>query len=651
MPDKEMTMESKLVAPPRVPFLPRRPTVFFTHPLPHPLFFRSPTVTTPKRRSSSIARRSTAAPVTTTLSPIIVTSTTISPSRTTHRRTTPHSIPTTLIPPTTTIPPITTLSTPRSGMTIRSFEKITVEKGRTRRTRVRAEVLLKGKVVEEIRFKRDGEVDFDRRKRDIARRAIFSPSVQHFVSKDRSTVVTTSNSETDDILVIMQDTAPGTTSVFSNADRKIKKAYEEGLNGVEEIFDEIGSSLVRDLPHAGEAFEAAKKDLNKKMNGFKVEGAKTRNIAVRKAIELAATTDDGTANAMKESMKEYFVYDNSFVMMDGLLYSMPVVYSIVQSTTTPIQNSVNQMHGAVENYVTESLSGLREKMPPLTKTTEEIEKAMKKLLNDLTEKTNKKISGMISYETLDAINDMNPTDTQSVSVIQTGPGFSYVTLSSSAPSFSKSLNGTEERAKNAVDEYRKELEPYINGKMLSPEIFGNVPSHTEKTKSLNELLDKLSHKVDDFLHKDHPKSSVEAAKAIQSKPEEKEKLNEAMENATMYSYVPMLYNGWYTLAPVAFTQASDLATATSNQLNSFKGQAVNYAYSLLMDIFGQYQLALVPIEQAVSNMTETGSNIDSKLHETLPFAIAQATTEMPKDKKTALQQIVYSYVPTYPFFG
>lgn len=42
-----------------------------------------------------------------------------------------------------------------------------------------------------------------------------------------------------------------------------------------------------------------------------------------------------------------------------------------------------------------------------------------------------------------------------------------------------------------------------------------------------------------------------------------------------------------------------------------------------MDIFGQYQLALVPIEQAVSNMTETGSNIDSKLHETLPFAIAQ----------------------------
>lgn len=40
-------------------------------------------------------------------------------------------------------------------------------------------------------------------------------------------------------------------------------------------------------------------------------------------------------------------------MMDGLLYSMPVVYSIVQSTTTPIQNSVNQMHGAVENYVTE----------------------------------------------------------------------------------------------------------------------------------------------------------------------------------------------------------------------------------------------------------------------------------------------------------
>lgn len=45
-----------------------------------------------------------------------------------------------------------------------------------------------------------------------------------------------------------------------------------------------------------------------------VEGAKTRNIAVRKAIELAATTDDGTANAMKESMKEYFVYDNSFVV-------------------------------------------------------------------------------------------------------------------------------------------------------------------------------------------------------------------------------------------------------------------------------------------------------------------------------------------------
>lgn len=41
------------------------------------------------------------------------------------------------------------------------------------------------------------------------------------------------------ILVIMQDTAPGTTSVFSNADRKIKKAYEEGLNGVEEIFDEV----------------------------------------------------------------------------------------------------------------------------------------------------------------------------------------------------------------------------------------------------------------------------------------------------------------------------------------------------------------------------------------------------------------------------
>lgn len=123
---------------------------------------------------------------------------------------------------------------------------------------------------------------------------------------------------------------------------------------------------------------------------------------------------------MKESMKEYFVYDNSLVvseglpsilinpllsqMMDGLLYSMPVVYSIVQSATTPIQNSVNQMHGAVESYVTEvwtdsfdhhrflpfqSLSGLREKMPPLTKTTEEIEKAMKKLLNDLTEKTNK----------------------------------------------------------------------------------------------------------------------------------------------------------------------------------------------------------------------------------------------------------------------
>lgn len=29
----------------------------------------------------------------------------------------------------------------------------------------------------------------------------------------------------------------------------------------------------------------------------------------------------------------------------------------------------------------------------------------------------------------------------------------------------------------------------------------------------------------------------------------------------------------------------------------------------------------------------------------------QATTEMPKDKKTALQQIVYYYVPTYPFFG
>lgn len=166
MPDKEMTMESKLVAPPRVPFLPRRPTVLSTS-LPHPLFFRSPTVTTPKRRASSIARRSTAAPVTTTVPPITLPSTTISPTTTTHRRTTPHSIPTTLIPPTTTLPSSTTISTPRSGMTIRSFEKITVEKGRTRRTRVRAEVLLKGKVIEEIRFKRDGEVDFERRKRDI----------------------------------------------------------------------------------------------------------------------------------------------------------------------------------------------------------------------------------------------------------------------------------------------------------------------------------------------------------------------------------------------------------------------------------------------------------------------------------------------------
>lgn len=192
---------------------------------------------------------------------------------------------------------------------------------------------------------------------------------------------------------------------------------------------------------------------------------------------------------------------------------------------------------------------------------------------------------MISYETLDAINDMNPAEAQSVSVIQTGPGvrvsvewalfisslqFSYVTLSSSAPSFSKSLNGTEERAKSAVEEYRKELEPYVNGKMLSPEIFVSYlilmnswakiagkcafsqwedeksQWATGQTQSWGSLLLvivaplRIICQVDDFLHKDHPKSSVEAAKAIQSKPEEKEKLNEAMENATMYSYVPMV---------------------------------------------------------------------------------------------------------------
>ncbi|GMR48379.1 hypothetical protein PMAYCL1PPCAC_18574 [Pristionchus mayeri] len=484
-----------------------------------------------------------------------------------------------------------------------------------------------------------------------ARRAIASPSVNRFVSKDGSTVVTTSNSETDDILVVMQGTSPGTTSVFSNADRKMKRVYEEALDEVNQIFDEIGSNLVRDLPHSKEAFEAAKRDLGKKMEGWKEEGSNTRKETVRKAIELTATTDDETVERMKEGTNKYLVYDNSPVMMDGLLYSMPVVYSILQSASAPIQNSVNQMHGAVENYVTESLSGLREKMPPLSNTTEEIEKQMKKLLNELTEKTNKKISGLLSYETLDAINDMNPAETQSISVVQTGPGFSYVTFSSSVPSFSSSLNGTEERAKSAVEEYRKELEPYVNGKMLSPQIFGNVPAHEEKTKNINELLDKLSREVDEFLHKDHPKSSVEAAKEIQKNPEEKEKLKETMENATLYSYVPMLYNGWYSLAPVSFSQASNLATATSNQLNSLKGQAVNYAYSLLMDVFGLYQLALLPIQQAVSNMTETGPNIDSKLHESLPFAIAQATTEMPKEKKVALQQIVYYYMPSYPFFG
>lgn len=43
---------------------------------------------------------------------------------------------------------------------------------------------------------------------------------------------------------------------------------------------------------------------------------------------------------------------------------------------------------------------------------------------------------MISYETLDAINDMNPTDTQSVSVIQTGPGVGLLSIEPSNSSSS-----------------------------------------------------------------------------------------------------------------------------------------------------------------------------------------------------------------------
>ncbi|GMT37133.1 hypothetical protein PFISCL1PPCAC_28430 [Pristionchus fissidentatus] len=179
----------------------------------------------------------------------------------------------------------------RDTTLFRSFEKVSFHNGRPRWIPVRDEVLFKGKIIKSVRTRRDREekkesvpvntahnhgmgekvkipsmedesieegrmisVDQSRRKREIARRSS-SPSVNRLVSKDGSTVVTTSNSDTDDILVVMQGTSPMTTSVFSNADRKMKKVYEEALDDVMDIFDQVGSNLVRDLPHCREGIQ------------------------------------------------------------------------------------------------------------------------------------------------------------------------------------------------------------------------------------------------------------------------------------------------------------------------------------------------------------------------------------------------------------